>query len=751
MGQWWEAEAPVIFCLKAQTIESADFVMDLAGANGPEWQHNLLGCRLDNPSRNYVFGPFELHRRSQELYKRGVKLKLRPQPYKILDELLSRPGDVVTREELREKLWSTETFVDFEQSLNTSIKELRAVLGDSAAEPRYVETVPRIGYRFIARAELTNGSGSKRDADLGRISSSGSEAVQRSEQPTQTRYVVLATCAVLLVAALVAYHVWSPPNTPPVPAKITQISQWNKAMNGAVLSPDGHAVAFNSPVSGIEQVFLMLTSGGEPLQLTNGEGEKSVDNFSADSKEIYYNKGTVGGDEVWAVPALGGSPRRVISAWYVLPSLDGAFIYYDRTDRPGIFRAEKSGLNEELVYNPSDSDQRFFPALLFPGGKELLVVGAPRDSENIRTFFKVNLTTHEAVDLGEVARNGDAVWAEPGKTLLFSRTINGLTNIWQYKLKDRSMTQITFGTGPDYSPMQDPGGKGIYYVNGRNTGFLTVYHVHSKESTDIASVAATQPTLSPDGKHLMFITLPGPKKSELWVSDINGGKQAKLATGVGLATGTWAADNFHLSYIETGAGDASRAYIVGADGGGLLELPPTGGRTVSAILGPDQKSVYVSVVDKVGSMATIWKWTVGSSTMDKLVENCGQASDVDSDGQYLLATVLQGAEAGIYEVPVSDKNCLSLLPGVPTFFESFARDGRSILYAVVANGNVTIYRQPWKNGRTTDAPQIALKVPFVFPLAYEGNGNAYDFSRDLSTIVYARPGGHADLYLLNQK
>lgn len=102
---------------------------------------------------DYTFGPFELRVRSREVYKFGIKLKLRPQPFYILNELVSRSGELVTREELREKLWSSETFVDFEQSLNTSVKELRAVLGDSASEPRYVETVPRLGYRFVASAQ----------------------------------------------------------------------------------------------------------------------------------------------------------------------------------------------------------------------------------------------------------------------------------------------------------------------------------------------------------------------------------------------------------------------------------------------------------------------------------------------------------------------------------------------------------------------------------------------------------------------
>ena len=132
------------------------------------------------------------------------------------------------------------------------------------------------------------------------------------------------------------------------------------------------------------------------------------------------------------------------------------------------------------------------------------------------------------------------------------------------------------------------------------------------------------------------------------------------------------------------------------------------------------------------------------------MDNCGAVSDADPGGQYLLGNVTSGEKTGIYEVSISERNCVSLLPGVVTFNTTFARDGKSFLYAVASRGEVTIFRQPWKDGKAIGAPQVALKVPFAFPLTYAG-GNAYDFSRDLSTIVYARPGGHADLYLLSQK
>ena len=105
------------------------------------------------------FGAFELDRETAELYKNGTKLKLQGQPIAVLALLLERPGELVTREELRKHLWPEDTFVDFENSLNTHIKKLRQVFDDDPETPRYIEALPRRGYRFIAQvAVATNGS-----------------------------------------------------------------------------------------------------------------------------------------------------------------------------------------------------------------------------------------------------------------------------------------------------------------------------------------------------------------------------------------------------------------------------------------------------------------------------------------------------------------------------------------------------------------------------------------------------------------
>ena len=106
------------------------------------------------PKRIYRFGLYEADTRSGELRRNGVKQKIQGQPFEVLVALLERPGDVVTREELRQRLWPSDTFVDFDHSLNTAINKVRDVLGDTASNPRFLETIPKRGYRFIAPVQV---------------------------------------------------------------------------------------------------------------------------------------------------------------------------------------------------------------------------------------------------------------------------------------------------------------------------------------------------------------------------------------------------------------------------------------------------------------------------------------------------------------------------------------------------------------------------------------------------------------------
>src|SRR5689334_4725879 len=142
---------------------------------------------LDDPAREILrFGTFEVDVRSGELRKQGFRIKLQEQPFHVLAVLLQRPGEVVTREELRDQNWPADTFVDFDNSLNTAINKLREALGDSADNPRFIETLPRRGYRFIAQVTGVDGT------------ASGTTLGARAVAPTRDRRIAVTAAVVLL-------------------------------------------------------------------------------------------------------------------------------------------------------------------------------------------------------------------------------------------------------------------------------------------------------------------------------------------------------------------------------------------------------------------------------------------------------------------------------------------------------------------------------------------------------------------------
>src|SRR5262245_1349857 len=118
-------------------------------------------------SHRMRFGPFEADLETHELWKNGVRVKLGGQPFEILALLLQKPGQMITREELQKELWAADTFVDFNHGLNAAVNKLRETLADSAEEPKYVETLPRRGYRFVGKVETAVPAAAVRDSPAG--------------------------------------------------------------------------------------------------------------------------------------------------------------------------------------------------------------------------------------------------------------------------------------------------------------------------------------------------------------------------------------------------------------------------------------------------------------------------------------------------------------------------------------------------------------------------------------------------------
>ena len=560
----------------------------------------------------------------------------------------------------------------------------------------------------------------------------------------------IAALAIIAAAAFGAYHFWGGAKPPAGPAKITQISRWDKAMRSAVISPDGHTIAFSSPVNGVEQVFVMLAAGGDPLQLTTESDDKVVDSFSYDGTKIYFSSlhGVADGS---AISTLGGTPVHLVNGNSLVPSVDGKYIYYLKGESPrSIYRADASSLAEEKVFEITESKRAVERIMPYAPDRLVVMLSDLVSLEPESYAFDVNLSTHTATDLGVIgAFVYEVSWAEPGKSMYFPHTVNGLTNIYRYDLKEKSLTQVTFGTGPDSSPMLDPTGKGLYFVSGRSTRILTVYDTRNKKTTDIEDEKPTQPAISPDGKSLAYITEVSPEQIDLWFSDVDGGHKVRVASGQNLATESWSADGKQFSYALSESRTKDRIFVVNADGSGRHEIPWPGATIFLVMWGAGAKTVFVTGYEEGGSTPTYWLGDADGSNWKKVGSDCGMLTDLTADKKYATGAVWRGSNLGIYSFSLADQKCTPIGPGIATFFNYFSTDQKWIEWAVTGRQDMTIYRMPWKDGKATGDKQVALKLPFSFPM--NAGGNAYDFSRDLSHVVYVKPGGHADLYFIPLK
>lgn len=618
--------------------------------------------------------------------------------------------------------------------------------------------------RYQSGAELRGDlKRSRRDTESGRTrissesvanaaalqSASGTQRVLVEVKPSRKLYVrVAAVIALAALGGLAAYYFR---NSSSGPAKVTQISHWNKPINGPVISPDGHAIAFTSPVAGFDQVFVMLASGGEPLQLTNDSIDKAVTSFSVDGTEIYYS-GDFSRPESRGVPTLGGASTMVAPGFDVVPSPDGNNFYYFRQGRDNaVYRKPKTGLAEEKIF---DAPQSWSPIAIlpFPDGKDVLIVTGNDTSSGSTSvgLHRVNAATHASQKVGDLSGSPTGlVWEDSGKTLLCSRTVNGVTNIWEYSLSEGNQRPVTSGAGPDLWPMPASNSKGIYFVNGRRSGFLTAYHPRTKESVDLVSEEATQPAISRDGRHVAYITLSGnAQQGDLWISDIDGNNRVKVASGTELVTSAFSGDSLTFLFVEN-EGGVTKAYVVKNDGTGLHQIPWSALSGGWGAPSPDPNVFYLGGMESDMAKVTTWKVHADGSSIEKLVDNCGGVWDTSPDGKFLIFSEGSGNLTGINEFSLEDHKCTSLLPDISSLVVRFSSDGKSVLYLVASRGETTIYRQPWRDGKLTGPAQPAVKLPFAFRQGY--GGNAYDFSKDLSTVIYARPGGQADLYLLSHK
>src|SRR5215468_9684831 len=253
----------------------------------------------ENGSDRVQFGPFEADLHTHELWKYGTRIKLVGQPFEVLAILLSRPGELVTRDALRERLWPGDTFVDFNHGLNAAVNKLRYALSDSADSPRYVETLPRRGYRFIAAVTRSSPATANVPA---RETAKATESipppvqiddippfaqVEKEDHPAKggnRRRFYLITAAVVAGFFLFPTMVWFVVHRVMVAGArdgdspgqhIRPLANLNAETSEPAFSPDGNYIAFRAEgtKAGEGGLLAKAVGGDEPAQLTKNAGD----------------------------------------------------------------------------------------------------------------------------------------------------------------------------------------------------------------------------------------------------------------------------------------------------------------------------------------------------------------------------------------------------------------------------------------------------------------------------------------------
>jgi len=254
-----------------------------------------MGTVTQSEQRTH-FGEFELDLRTRELWKNGQKLILQEQPFQILAMLLERSGQLVTRDELTKKLWPSDTFVDFEHSLNKAVNRLREVLEDSAEHPRFIETLPRRGYRLIAQIEPAI------------------PIVQPAAKTPPSRRGLFALGVVLGLACLLLARVWIRPDAKPLEPDFQRLSFGRGMIRSARFAPDGQSVVYGAAWDGKPSQLFWTKAGSIESRPLDVEAEILAISPSGEMAVLLNQHfGIISSQGTLALMSLAGSaPRKLL-------------------------------------------------------------------------------------------------------------------------------------------------------------------------------------------------------------------------------------------------------------------------------------------------------------------------------------------------------------------------------------------------------------------------------------------------------
>jgi len=697
------------------------------------------GALLPNLVR---FGTFEVDLTAGELRKNGVKLKLTGQPFQVLAILLERPGQVVTREELQKKLWP-DTFVDVDRGLNATINRIREVLSDSAESPRFVETLPRRGYRFIA--PVGGGEETKTVGSAQVISSKKGDAETRRELRLRSRivrYSVVAVTMLLLVAA--SYFIYrklqSPTNSQQ--RALTRLTFDEGLQTGATWSPDGRFIAYSFNRGGKSDIWVRQVTGGDPVRITTRPGNNWQPDWSPDGKYIAY-RSEEGNGGVYIVPALGGSglERKIASFGYrprwspdssqILFRASLTWFVSDETYLVKVDGGEPHALSADFGF------KRNLPAMSaswHPDGKRISIWTWEPSGPSFWTVPATGGLAVQSEIAPEVARHLseasvdsgveptldlESSWAPSGRAIYFERAFRGARNLWKMTIDPKTQAataieRVTTGPGLDTELAVSADGKKLAYtVENRHVRAWLFPFDASRGRLTGAGRPVTPPgieswreNMSRDGKRLAFCSVRA-GKWEVWEKSLPDGEEVPiLADNYKRNMPKWSPDGERMTYLryEKAAIGQGESRLMVWSRQTHKEEPITAPSTLTQIVhewSADGKQLLASLENSDTHRAEIWLMPIANAgpqsgpSARKIAFHPTYSlwdSHFSPDGRWIILVATANTEANIYVIPASGGPWSLISKGQPWADKPrWSPDGKTIYFISARTGVFNVW------------------------------------------------------------
>jgi DNA-binding winged helix-turn-helix (wHTH) protein/Tol biopolymer transport system component len=542
------------------------------------------------------FGLFELDLKAGQLSRNGAQLRLPQQPLQLLAVLLERPGEIVTREELRQRLWASDVFVDFDHGLNKSVQKLREALGDSATSPRYIETIPRVGYRFIAPVRTgrvpielpVNGHMTQRPPESP-LSLPAVLVTPKSKAPG----MILAAIVLGVCATAVIYFSW---RSRPHPPQYTQLTDFTDSASTPALSPDGRMLAFirgSSPFMSADEIYVKMLPNGEARRVSSDPSIKYNLAFSPDGSQVAYTVMEDRTFSTYTVSVLGGERHRLLRNAAGLSWLSPEQLLFSRI-RTGLHlgvvtqNINGSGFRE-LYYPPHERAMAHY-SYASPDRRSALVVVMKGEQEKEIwarcQLISLNVSQNggaEGNPVGPVGECTSAGWSPDGRWMYFIATVEGESHLWRQRFPNGRAEQITFGPAEEEGLAVAPDGRSVITSIGVRQSALWIHDSGGERSLSSEGeivTGASPPVFRDDDKTLYYLLRHPPAGSdpELWRMTVETGQSEAVFPGTAMFAFDVSPDGKQVVYATAARGEPPRLWLAPLDRSSpAKQVGPAGG------------------------------------------------------------------------------------------------------------------------------------------------------------------------------